>query len=169
MGLPRELKNFNAYVNGGSFLGIIAEFEEPKLALATEDWRGGGMLGSVKVDRGIDAMSAALTMGGHVAELIRNFGTTDVNGVRVRLVNAYQADDGTSPQAVNIIIGGRFTEIDLGKAKAKDGTEHKYTVALAYYRREVDGTVELEIDLLAGVFKVNGVDRYAEIMDILTS
>ena len=46
MGLPREIKNLNAYVNGATYAGVIAEFEEPKLALATEDWRGGGMLGT---------------------------------------------------------------------------------------------------------------------------
>jgi P2 family phage contractile tail tube protein len=169
MGLPRELKNLNAFINGASYLGIIGEFEEPKLVIATDDWRGGGMLGTVKLDRGLEGMEASLTMGGHEAELIRNFGTTSVEGVRVRLVGAYQADDGSAAQAVEIYIGGRFTEIDLGKAKAKDGTEHKYKVPLNYYRRVVDGVVELEIDMVGGIFEVDGVDRYAEIMAILTS
>ena len=45
MGLPKKLKNMNAHVDGEGYLGKIAEFEEPKLALATEDWRGGGMIG----------------------------------------------------------------------------------------------------------------------------
>jgi hypothetical protein len=63
-------------------------------------------------------------MGGHTAGLIRTFGTTDVAGVPLRLVGAYQADDGTPAQSVEIYLGGRFTEIDLGKAKAGDDTEH---------------------------------------------
>ncbi len=169
MGLPREIKNLNAYVNGATYAGVIAEFEEPKLALATEDWRGGGMLGTVKLDRGLEGMEASLTMGGHEAELIRNFGTTSVEGVRVRLVGAYQADDGSAAQAVEIYIGGRFTEIDLGKAKVKDSTEHKFKVPLNYYRRVVDGATEVEINMTAGVFIVGGIDRYAEIMAIITS
>ena len=41
--------------------------------------------------------------------------------------------------------------------------------ALVYYRRVVDGIVEIEIDMIAGVFIVDGFDRYAEIMAILTS
>jgi hypothetical protein len=40
MGLPRKLKNINAYGAGTSYLGVIGEFEEPKLSIATDDWRG---------------------------------------------------------------------------------------------------------------------------------
>jgi P2 family phage contractile tail tube protein len=92
-----------------------------------------------------------------------------VEGVRLRLVGAYRADDGSPAQAVEIYVGGRFTEIDMGKDKPGDATEHKYTCAVAYYRRVVDGRTEVEIDMLRGVFMVDGIDRYAEIMAILTS
>lgn len=169
MGLPRKLKNLNTFVDGESYIGVISEFEEPKLAIATEEWRGGGMLGPVMLDMGLEAMEAALTMGGHEAALIRKFGTTRVDGVRLRLVGAYQADNGGAAQAVEVYIGGRFTEIDPGKSKAGDSTEQKYKVPLAYYRRVVDGRVEIEIDMLRGIFIVDGVDRYAEIMAIISS
>ena len=169
MGLPRTLKNLNAYANGVSYLGVISQFDEPKLAINADDWRGGGMLGPVKLDMGLQAMEASLTMGGHVVDLIRNFGTTQVDGVRVRLVGAYQADDGGGPQAVECYIGGRFSEIDFGNGKAGEKTEHKYTVPLSYYRRDVDSRTEVEIDMIAGVFIVGGVDRYAEIMAILNA
>ncbi|WP_260925403.1 phage major tail tube protein [Novosphingobium sp. 9] len=169
MGMPSKHINSTAYVDGGSYLGIVAEFEEPKLAIATDDWRGGGMLGPVKLDMGLEAMDATLTMGGHTAALIRKFGTTAVDGVSLRLVSAYRADDGSAATSVNIFINGRFSEIDLGKSKAGDATEHKYTVPLSYYRREVNGVVDIRIDMVNGVFEVDGVDRYAEIMAILTS
>lgn len=169
MGLPRKLKNCNAFANGMNYLGVVAEFEEPKLEIDTDEWRGGGMPGAVMVDKGLKAMEATLTMGGHVAELIRNFGTSNVAGVRLRLVSAFQADDGSAPQAVECFIGGRFSQIDVGKAKPGDSTEHKYTVPLAYYRRVVDGRLEVEIDMVAGIFIVGGIDRYAEIMSIISS
>lgn len=169
MGLPRKLKNMNAFVDGRSFLGVIAEFEEPKLAIKTEEYRGGGMLGAVMMDMGLEAMEAKIKMGGHEASLIRKFGTTRVDGVRLRLVGAYQRDDGGSAQAVECFIGGRFTEINPGTAKAGEDTEHEYTVPLSYYRREVDGRVEVEIDMVAGVFVVDGIDRYAEIRAIIGS
>lgn len=169
MSLPRKLKNMNAYVDGGSYIGIIAEYVEPKLAIKMEEYRGGGMLGPVMLDNGLEAMEAEMTMAGHVAALIRKFGTTDVNGVRVRLVGAYQADDGSRAQAVEIYLGSRFQEIDPGTAKPGDDTEHKFKPVIAYYRRVVDGRTEIEIDMLRGVFIVDGIDRYAEIMDIISN
>lgn len=169
MGYARKLKNLNAFVDGDSYLGIVAEFGEPKLAIATDDWRGGGMLGPIKIDNGLEAMEAEITMGGHEVRLFRKFGTTRADGVRVRLVGAYQAEDGSRAQAVESYIGGRFSEIDPGKSKAGDGTEHKYKVPLTYYRRVVDGVDVIEIDMIAGVFIVDGVDRYAEIMAIISN
>lgn len=168
MGLPRKLKNLNTYVDGEGFLGTVSEFEEPKLAIATEEWRGGGMLGPVMLDKGLEAMEGTITMGGHVAQLIRKFGAIRADAVRVRFVGAYQSDNGSSPEAVEVYMGGRFTEIDLGKAKAGDDTEQKYKVPLVYYRRVVDGRTEIEIDMLRGIFLVDGVDRYAEIMAIIS-
>lgn len=167
MGVPRKLINLNAYVDGVSYLGVIAEFEQPKLAVEMEDHRGGGMLGNVKLDKGLDVGEATLTLSGHEVALFRYFGTTDVGGVPLRLVGAYRADNGSSAQAVEIYINGRFSEIDEGKSKAGEATEHKYTVPWVYYRRVVDGVTEIEIDIINGVFIVGGVDRYSEIMAIL--
>jgi len=169
MGIPKKLKNLNAHVDGKGYLGEVAEFEQPTLALATEDYRGGGMIGSVKLDLGLEGMEAKLKMGGHVKELIRKFGTTRVDGVRVRLTGAYQADDGSPAQAVECYIGGRFSEIGFGTSKAGDDTEEEFTVALSYYRREVNGRTEVEIDMIAGTFIVDGIDRYAEIMAIIAN
>lgn len=167
MGLPRTLVNINAYADGIGYLGVISEFEQPKLAISTEDYRAGGMLGNVKLDKGLEALEATLTFAGHEKGLVRKFGTTDIDGVRLRLVGAYRADDGSAAQSVEIYAGGRFTEIDMGKDKPGDATEHKYTAPLAYYRRVVDGRTEVEIDMLQGIFIVNGFDIYGEIMAIL--
>lgn len=169
MGIPKKLKNCTAHVDGVGYLGRISEFEEPTLALATEDYRGGGMLGSIKIDFGLEPMEASLKMGGHEASLIRKFGTTQVDGVRVRLTGAYQADDGTAAQSVECFIGGRFSEITPGTSKPGDDTEQEYKVPLSYYRRVVDNRTEVEIDMIAGTFIVDGTDRYAEIMSILRS
>jgi len=166
---PLQLVDINLWVDGGSYLGEVAEFEEPKLAQKTEDWRGGGMPGSMKVERGLEAQEATITMGGHVASLVRKFGATSAAGVRLRLVMAYRANDDDTSQAVEVVLRGRFSEIDFGKAKPGDNTEHKYKVDVAYYRRVVDGATDAVIDLRNGIYMVGGIDRYADIMAILTS
>lgn len=167
MGLPRTLVNINAYVDGGSYLGSIMKFDEPKLAIAMEEYRGGGMPGPVMLDKGMEAMEASLTFGGHEKALVRKFATTSLVGVRLRLVGAYRADDGSAPEHGEVYIGGRWKEIDFGTSEPGKQTEHKYTAPLSYYRRVVDGRTEIEIDMINGIQMVNGVDRYAEIMSIL--
>ena len=44
MGIPKKLKNMNIHVDGEGYLGRASQYEEPALALATEDYRGGGMI-----------------------------------------------------------------------------------------------------------------------------
>jgi uncharacterized protein len=169
MGIPKKLKNLVAHVDGESYIGQVVEFEEPGLALATEEYRGAGMIGPIMIDLGLQAMQATLKMGGHTASLIRKFGITQVDGVRVRLTGAYQRDDTGEVETVECYIGGRFSEIGMGTAKPGDDTEHDYTIPLAYYRRVVNGRVEIEIDMIAGTFIVDGIDRYAEINSALQS
>lgn len=169
MGVPKKLKNFNIHVDGRGYLGCASEFEEPPIAIATEDYRGAGMVGGVKIDLGVEMMEATLKMGGHETDLFRKFGETRVDGVRVRLTGAYKADDGGLAQAVEVNIGGRFTEITPGTSKAGDDTEHEFKVACAYYRRVVNGRVEIEIDMVNGVFIVDGRDIYADIMAIIAN
>lgn len=163
MGLPSKLKNFNLYNDGNSYLGVVAQFTQPKLSIATEDWRGGGMLGPVKVDMGLEAMEAEFAVGGIVKQLLRQFGLTRVDGVLLRLVGAYQSDDGGQVQQVEIVMRGRYQEIDMGDSKPGDDTEHKVKAPLVYYKQVVDGRTEMEIDMLNAVFLVDGIDRYAEI------
>jgi P2 family phage contractile tail tube protein len=169
MALPYIMKNFNIFVDGGSFLGIGMEYTEPKLVIKTESLRNGGMLGEIMIDVGLEALEAEFTMAGHVKALQRKFGESDIEGTRLRFVGAYQRDDGSRAESAEVYLGGRFTEIDMGTGKAGDKTEHKYKVAVNYYRRVVDGRTEIEISMADGLFIVDGVDRYQDITSIITS
>lgn len=167
MGLPSKLKNFRLYNDGANYQGIIAEFTQPKIALQMEEWRGGGMLGPVKIDMGLQAMEAEFTNGGLVKQVMRQFGSTSVDGVLLRLVGAYQSDDNGNVDQVELVMRGRLEELDMGNAKAGEDTEHKVKVPLAYYKISINGRTEIEIDMLNSVFIVDGVDRYAEIRNAL--
>jgi len=162
MGLPSKLKNCNLFGDGISFLGMIPEVVLPKLALATEDYRGGGMLGPVPIDMGIEKLEAEFTAGGLLVPAITAFGSTTHDAVQLRFAGAYTNDSGRV-QAVEAVLRGRYGEIDLGNAAPGKDTEHKYKLAASYYRLIVDGTDLVEIDLIAPTFIVGGIDRYAEV------
>lgn len=163
MGIPSKLKNMNVYGDGNSYLGQVPEVGLPKLGIKTEGYRGGGMIGEVEIDMGLDKLEMEINAGGLTPGLIAMFGASAHDAAMVRFAGAYQSDQAGRVQAVEVVARGRYTEIDMGKAKPGDGTEHKYKLACSYYRLIIDGSDLIEIDVIAGVFIVDGIDRYAEI------
>jgi len=168
MGIPHKLKNFNIYLDGVSYLGKIAEVTLPKIALSGEDWRGGGMLGPVMMDMGVDKLEAEFTAGGLILDPLRQFGATRHDAAMLRFAGAYQSDGNGTVQAVEAVVRGRYSELDFGNAKTGSDTEHKFKMAASYYRLVIDGVDAIEIDLLGAVFRVFGTDRYAEIRAAIT-
>lgn len=161
--LPAKLKNFNLHNDAESFMGVVSEVTLPKLTAKMEGWRGGGMMGEVKIDMGLEGLELEWKLGGLVRKVLRQFGMIDAGGGLLRFSGAYQADDGSAVQAVEVVVRGRHEEIDMGSAKAGDDTEWTVKTPCTYYKLVIDGFVEIEIDLLASIYRVGGVDRYAEI------
>ncbi len=62
---------------------------------------------------------------------------------------------------------GRHEEIDMGEQKVGEGGEFKAKMALVYYRLEWNGEVLIEIDVLNMIHMVGGVDRLADMRDII--
>ena len=161
MALPRKLKNFAIFKDGVNFMGEIPEVTLPTLTRQMEDYRSGGMNAPLKQDFGMEALSAELKAAGYMAELISGFGAGRHDATMLRFAGAAQGEDGENPQAVEVVMRGRISEIDMGSAKAGEGTEHTYKYELSYYKLVLDGQVVLEIDILNMVEVVNGVDNLA--------
>ena len=163
MGFPFKLKNLNFYIDGTGYLGEVEEVELPKIMLKVDDFRGGGMLGMVDIDMGLDKIELGVTMAGLMAGVIAKFGAPAVDAALTRFAGAYQNDQTGQVQAVEIACLGRWKELDWGNAKAGDNTQHKYKLGCSYYKLSVDGVEWMEIDLVNAIFVVFGQDRYADI------
>ncbi|WP_225206252.1 phage major tail tube protein [Novosphingobium huizhouense] len=163
MGFPSKLKQLDCFIDGQGHLGTVEEVELPKIALKTDDWRGGGMLGPVDIDMGLDKIEMGVTMGGLIEAAIRSFGASATDAALVRFAGAYQDDQTGAVRAVEVAVLGRLKEIDWGNAKTGDNTSHKYKYGCSYFRLTVDGVEWMEIDMINMIFRVFGADRYAEI------
>ncbi len=165
--LPHKLKNMNFYLEGVGYAGEIGELTPPKISHATEEWRGGTMLGPVQIDNGLQALSMEWTLGGNVPQVVTQMGEGAIDALLLRALGAFQSDTDSSVQAVELVMRGRHTELDRGTWKPGDDTEKKVMTALTYYKEIVDGVEIMEIDMLAGVYIVGGVDRYAAIREAI--
>lgn len=162
MALPSKLKNFNVFNDGNNYQGKVAEITLPKLSRKLEEWRAGGMDSPIDVDLGGEKLVLEYTCGGIVRESLRQYGATKAAAYTQRFAGAYQREDDGGVDAVEVVVRGRPTEIDMGNAKPGDGTSHKFTVSCAYYKLSINDTVVIEIDPLNFIFMVDGIDRLAD-------
>src|SRR4051812_12504664 len=117
MAFPRVLKLMTVFQNGVSYLGETTEVTLPTLGREFADYRGGGLIGPIKLDMGQKAIDFEHKYGGWMRDHVRQFGLTSLDGVQLRFVGAYQDDSDGSVSTVEITIRGRHEEIDQGKAK----------------------------------------------------
>lgn len=163
MGLPAKLKNFNFFMDGESFVGRVPELSLPKLTKKTEQYRGGGMLGEIDVEMGLDKLEMEIKGGGLIRRALRSFGAIGVSGCQMLFVGAYQEDVAGGVLAAELVARGMLTEVDPGNAKVGDNTEWPVKATLAYMKWTVAGRVEVEIDVLNNIMMIDGVDRMAAI------
>ena len=162
MALPRKLKNFNVFNDAQSFLGLVPEVTLPKLTRQMESYRAGGMNGPVKLDLGQGELEAELTLGGMVTQVFQQYANSRVDGILLRFAGAYQEDATGLVSAVEVVMRGRYEEIDPGNAKVGDNNDMKVKLALSYYKITIHGAEIIELDLTNMVERVNGVDVLAE-------
>lgn len=161
MGMPRKLKHLNAFGDGESYLGEVVEVTLPKLSRMMEDYRGGGMGGPVKVDLGQEALEMECKYGGLMRQVLRQYAAVRHDAVQLRFAGSYQRDDTGAVDAVEVVVRGRHQEMDFGSAKSGEDTEFTVKSTLSYYKLSINGTTEIEIDLVNLVEIVNGVDLMA--------
>src|SRR3546814_17409353 len=101
-----------------------------------------------------------------VRQVLRQFGISRVDGVLLRLVGAYQADDGSGVDQVEIVMRGRHEELDMGNAKAGEGPSHKQKFQHATYKMSIKGRVEMEHANTNAVFSSDGVERNEDIPNV---
>lgn len=162
MGLPKRLRNFNVFDSGASYMGQVAEVQLPKLARKMEGVRYGGMNGEVESDMGNELLTIEHTYGGIMRPILEQYGLLKVDGVQLRFAGAYRSDDSDKTDAVEVVVRGRHKEIDMGAAKMGGETAFKVVSTLTYYKLSINGEALIEIDVLAGVEKIKGVDLLAD-------
>ncbi|PKB86223.1 phage major tail tube protein [Ewingella americana] len=162
MALPKKLKYLNLFNDGNSYLGVVSSLTLPKLTRKLENYRGGGMSGSVSVDFGLDDDALALewTIGGMDELVLQQWGSTA--DIPLRFAGSFQRDDTGDISAVELVMRGRHKEFDFGEYKQGEDTETKISTQCTYFKLTIDGKELIEVDTVNMVEIVNGVDRLAE-------
>ena len=153
-------KNLNLFVDGRGYAGQIEEFNPPKLALTTEEFRGGGMDAPIEITMGMEKLECDFSLIAYDADVLKLFGVSEGNLVPFVAREALESFDGTVTPVVHTM-RGKIREIDPGTSKPGDKPSLKVAMALTYYKLQHGAETVLEVDVENMVRVVNGVDSLA--------
>lgn len=164
--IPEVLVNTNLFVDGMSFAGDVPSMTLPKIVVKTDEYRGGGMGGSIEMDMGMEKMEAGFVTTGVRRESMKYVGLADQTACNAVFRGAFKGEKGRITPVV-ATVRGMIKELDMGDWKAGEKAELKHSIAVTYYKLEIDGRVMYEIDPVACVRVINGVDQYTAIRSAL--
>jgi P2 family phage contractile tail tube protein len=159
----KKVKDVRLYNEANNYQGLIAEMTIPKIVAITQDWRAGGMVGPVKTFHGVETPELEFTLGGHDDLIVTQAGLAQLDGTLIRAMAAIQDDQTGGTSTVEAVMRGRQSELDFGTWKPGEDTEEKVKMTCSYYKLISNGTEIVEIDMIAGIYMIGGVDRWADI------
>ena len=155
------LKNMSLFVDGRGYAGNVDELNLPKLALKTEEFRGGGMDAPIEIDMGMEKLECDFTPTRFDKDVLSLFGVSAGQAVPLTARGALVSDDGTQT-AIVVNLQGMLREVEWGSWKAGDKATLKIAMALRYYKLTHGGTVIHEIDVPNMVRTIAGIDQLAQ-------
>ncbi|WP_445115013.1 phage major tail tube protein [Acinetobacter sp. WZC-1] len=165
--LPRTLKNYNVFVDTHSWAGVAEEVTIPKITKKTEDYRGAGMIGDIALGLGYEKLEGEIKYAGFDIRQYRQLGVCGTSDLPVRYVGVYDRQDTCTTQSVEIYMRGMARELDPGASKNGEKTEITMSYNYTYYRMEVDGVIEVELDLIRGIERFGDSDLAAGLKQLL--
>ena len=155
------LRNVNLFVDGRGYAGSAEEVNLPKLTVAMEEHRGGGMDAPVELDMGLEKLECDWSSSAVDADMLGRWGLSAGSQVPVTFRGALESEDG-GVKAVQAQVRGQIKEIDWGTWKPGEKAPLKCMMAVRYYKLTIDGTDVHEIDVPNMKRIINGTDRLAE-------
>ena len=161
--IPNVLKNFNLFIDGRGYAGVVEELTLPKINLKLEEHRVGGMDSPIQLTQGIDKLEADFTLAEYDPLVVQQFGLVTAGEAQIPLKFKGGLDnEGGAVTPVEVTLTGSWNDLDFGNWKAGEKAPLKIMVAVRYYKLIIGGQDLIEIDVLNMVRTINGVDQLAD-------
>jgi|ERR1044072_3627071 P2 family phage contractile tail tube protein len=159
-----RLTNANVYMDGKSFLGKAEEINLPAIKHMMSEHKALGMVGKMEFWSGIDKMEAKIKWNSFYPDALKKMAdpTTAIQ-LQVRgSLEEYAAQGRVSQQPVVMFLTVMAKDFPMGSFKQHDNVESETNLSVTYSRMEINREAIVEIDVLANIYKVNGVDILAQ-------
>jgi P2 family phage contractile tail tube protein len=155
--LPRQLKNFNLYVDGESFAGKADTITLPALNLVVEKHRAGGMDAPRGIELGMEELKLSFVISDLGPQMISLLGK---DGVAVVARGSVQAQ-GSDAEPVVINMRGLFRGLESSAWTLGAKSSRTVNVDLSYFRYRQKDVEYCEIDIDNMIRTIGGVDQLA--------
>lgn len=170
------LQDFTCFIDEVGKIGTCPSFQTPEIKILTEDFRGGGMDGTIELPFGIDKIEFDFELETYDAQVFQllGFGPGSID-VPVNFrgyimsppasgISTYSSPTGLnsgSEQGVLIETRSLIKEVKPGKSEPGKKTTMTVQLVANYYKHTIAGKVVTEIDVFNKITKIGGVDRSA--------
>ena len=158
MALPKVIKQYNIFFQDGGWAGVCSEVELPDFMLKLDKFRGGGMIGAVAINMGVEQPEVGFTMDEQAGELIGKWG---VSGTMGRFAAAMSDDSTVIPYEIRFT--GTIHQMNLGNIVPGEKSPMKGKVVCDQITVTQGGTELIYIDMIKGICRAGGKDLYAKL------
>lgn len=165
MGLQiNKITNANIYMDGNSHLGKAAEVELPQANYKMAEHAALGMVGMAEFFSGIEKLEMKIKWNSFYADAMKATGNpTTSRQIQIRSsLETHTSAGKTAEVPVVCHVTAAPKSFPMGNFKQSDNVELETDFAVYYCKLEIDGENIFEVDILANIFKVGGVDLLAK-------
>lgn len=164
MATTNRLTNANIYLDGSNYLGKAEEVSAPDVKAIMADNKAIGMFARSELPAGLDKMEAKIKWNAPYLDSAKKMANMRQSfDLQIRTSLETHGPTGIVAEVPNVyFIKGTSKNYKGGDFKQHDNVESETMINVTYFKHVINGTPILEIDVLANIYKVDGVDLLAQ-------
>jgi uncharacterized protein len=159
-----SITNANIYLDGVNFIGRAKEIQVPEATYKFVDHEALGMVGMTELFAGIEKMEATIQWNAPYTDALKKLANPNQPVLLQARASMRQSNSAGLIDEVPVICTLSVVPKNLPGMtfKQQENVELETKLNVTYYKLEIDGEAIAEIDVLANIFKVGGVDLLAK-------
>ena len=156
-----RVTNANIYVDGNCLLGKAEEIKLPDITAMMSEHKALGMVGKIELPSGFEKMEGEIKWNSFYRDVwLKMNNPYSMVQLQVRSgVETYGATGRMQQQPLVTFLSVMFKKNPMGTFKQNDNAEFSSSFACYYIKQQLAGEDMLELDVLANIYKVGGVDQ----------
>ena len=156
-----RVTNANIYVDGNCLLGKTEEIKLPDITTVMSEHKALGMVGKIELPSGFEKMEGEIKWNSFYRDVwLKMNNPYSMVQLQVRSsVETYGAMGRMQQQPLVTFLSVMFKKNPMGTFKQNESAEFSSSFACYYIKQQLAGEDMLELDVLANIYKVGGVDQ----------